>query len=165
MRGPRRVTTRSAPSAPPYPTLAAVNGAALGGGLEIALHCDFRTLARSVRHLGFPEVFLGIVPAWGGTQLVPRVVGAAAAVELIVSNPLKQNRLTPAVKAAELGLAEPFDDVEFRRLDRVAVRAIDEGRPPRPGRPLRCSRDLRAARYAATMPSTASRSRRIARSS
>ena len=62
----------------PYPTLAAVNGAALGGGLEIALHCDFRTLARSVRHLGFPEVFLGIVPAWGGTQLMPRLVGAAA---------------------------------------------------------------------------------------
>ena len=53
----------------PFPTLAAINGAALGGGLEIALHCDFRTLARSVRHIGFPEVFLGIIPAWGGTQL------------------------------------------------------------------------------------------------
>ncbi len=49
----------------PYPTLAAINGAALGGGLEIALHCDFRTLARSVRHIGFPEVFLGIIPGWG----------------------------------------------------------------------------------------------------
>ena len=44
--------------------------------LEIALHCDFRTLARSVRHIGFPEVFLGIIPGWGGTQLAPRLVGA-----------------------------------------------------------------------------------------
>ena len=63
----------------PYPTLAAINGAALGGGLEIALHCDFRTAARSVRHLGFPEVSLGIVPGWGGTTLLPRLVGAEAA--------------------------------------------------------------------------------------
>ena len=53
----------------PFPTLAAVNGAALGGGLEIALHCDVRTIASNVRHLGFPEVFLGLFPAWGGTQL------------------------------------------------------------------------------------------------
>ena len=64
-----RLSARSARS--PIPTLAAVNGAALGGGLEIALHCDFRTIARSVRHLGFPEVFLGIIPGWGGTQLAP----------------------------------------------------------------------------------------------
>ena len=117
----------------PYPTLAAINGVALGGGLEIALHCDFRTLARSVRHLGFPEVVLGIVPAWGGTQLVPRVVGANAAVELIVANPLKQNRLLHAARAAELGLADALlDDVEF--LDESIawlVAAVEEGRTPR----------------------------------
>jgi len=135
----------------PYPTLAAVNGAALGGGLEIALHCDFRTLARSVRHLGFPEVFLGIVPAWGGTQLVPRVVGAAAAVELIVANPLKQNRLTAAPKAVELGLADALlDDVEF--LDdsiEWLVHAIEEGRSPRPAADLSDAAEVCArARYA-----------------
>ncbi len=117
----------------PFPTLAAINGAALGGGLEIALHCDFRTLARSVRHIGFPEVFLGIIPAWGGTQLLPRVVGAKAAVELIVANPLKQNRMLRADQAAELGLADALlDDVEF--LDdsiEWLVRAIEEGRTPR----------------------------------
>jgi 3-hydroxyacyl-CoA dehydrogenase/enoyl-CoA hydratase/carnithine racemase len=117
----------------PYPTLAAINGAALGGGLEIALHCDFRTLARSVRHVGFPEVFLGIVPAWGGTTLAPRLVGAAAAVELIVANALKQNRLLRADQAFELGLAdELLDDVEF--LDdsiEWLVRAIEGGRSPR----------------------------------
>src|SRR5689334_9660122 len=46
----------------PFPTVAAINGAALGGGLELALHCDYRTLASSVRHIGFPEVALSIIP-------------------------------------------------------------------------------------------------------
>jgi 3-hydroxyacyl-CoA dehydrogenase/enoyl-CoA hydratase/carnithine racemase len=118
----------------PYPTLAAVNGVALGGGLEIALHCDFRTLARSVRHIGFPEVFLGIVPAWGGATLAPRLLGAKAAVDLIVANPLKQNRLLRADQAFELGLADALlDDVEF--LDdsiEWLARAIEEERQPRP---------------------------------
>jgi len=49
----------------PYTTLAALTGAALGGGLEIALHCDTRTVASSTRHLAFPEVFLGLIPGWG----------------------------------------------------------------------------------------------------
>ena len=98
----------------PFPTLAAVNGAALGGGLEIALHCDVRTVASNVRHLGFPEVFLGLFPAWGGTQLTPRLVGAEAAVRLIVDNPLKQNRLIRAVEALELGLVDHvLEPVEF----------------------------------------------------
>jgi 3-hydroxyacyl-CoA dehydrogenase/enoyl-CoA hydratase/carnithine racemase len=98
----------------PFPTLAAVNGAALGGGLEIALHCDVRTVAANVRHLGFPEVFLGLVPAWGGTQLTPRLVGAGAAVRLIVDNPLKQNRLIHAADALELGLVDHvLEPVEF----------------------------------------------------
>jgi 3-hydroxyacyl-CoA dehydrogenase/enoyl-CoA hydratase/carnithine racemase len=135
----------------PYPTLAAINGAALGGGLEIALHCDFRTVARSVRHLGFPEVFLGIVPAWGGTTLAPRLVGAAAAVELIVANPLKQNRLLNAAQAAELGLADAvLDDVEF--LDdsiEWLVRAIEEQREPRAPADLSDAEEVCArARYA-----------------
>jgi 3-hydroxyacyl-CoA dehydrogenase/enoyl-CoA hydratase/carnithine racemase len=98
----------------PFPTLAAVNGAALGGGLEIALHCDVRTLAANVRHLGFPEVFLGLFPAWGGTQLTPRLVGAEAAVRLVVDNPLKQNRMLRAAEALELGLVDHvLDPVEF----------------------------------------------------
>ena len=98
----------------PFPTLAAVNGAALGGGLEIALHCDVRTLASNVRHLGFPEVFLGLFPAWGGTQLTPRLVGAAAAVKLIVDNPLAQNRMLRAPEALEVGLVDHvLEPVEF----------------------------------------------------
>ncbi len=136
----------------PFPTLAAINGAALGGGLELALHCDFRTLARSVRHIGFPEVFLGIIPAWGGTQLVPRLVGAAAAVELIVANPLKQNRLLHAARADEIGLADALlDDVEF--LDdsiEWLVRAVEEPRPPRAAVDLSDAPEVCAkARYAA----------------
>src|SRR5207253_4681713 len=90
----------------PFPTVAAINGACLGGGLEIALHCDARTISTAVRHVGFPEVFLGIVPAWGGTQLVPRLVGAEGAVKVIVANPLRQNRLLDAAGALELGLAD-----------------------------------------------------------
>ena len=135
----------------PFSTLAAINGAALGGGLEIALHCDFRTLARSVRHIGFPEVFLGIIPAWGGTQLAPRLVGAAAAVELIVANPLKQNRLLQAARAAEIGLADALlDDVEF--LDdsiEWLVRAVEESRSPRAAVDLSDAPEVCAkARYA-----------------
>ena len=98
----------------PFPTLAAVNGAALGGGLEIALHCDVRTMASNVRHLGFPEVFIGLFPAWGGTQLTPRLVGAEAAVRLIVDNPLRQNRMIRAADALELGLVDHvLEPVEF----------------------------------------------------
>jgi len=98
----------------PFPTLAAINGAALGGGLEIALHCDHRTIARSVRHVGAPEVFLGLFPAWGGTQLLPRLVGPEAAVKVVVVNPLRQNRMLDAQKAFELGLVDAvLDDAKF----------------------------------------------------
>jgi 3-hydroxyacyl-CoA dehydrogenase/enoyl-CoA hydratase/carnithine racemase len=113
----------------PFPTLAAVNGAALGGGLEIALHCDVRTLAWSVRHIAFPEVFLGLFPAWGGTQLAPRLLGAEAAVKLIVDNPLRQNRMIRAAEALELGLVDHvLDPVEF--LDdsiELLLRRIEQG--------------------------------------
>jgi len=71
----------------PFVTVAAVNGAALGGGVEIALHCDYRTIASSVRHFACPEVFLGLIPGWGGTQLVPRLVGAERAVKFVVEDP------------------------------------------------------------------------------
>ena len=98
----------------PFPTVAAINGACLGGGLELALHCDARTIASSVRHFGFPEVFLSIIPAWGGTQLAPRLAGPDAAVKLIVSNPLRQNRLLAAPEAVELGFADRLlEPVEF----------------------------------------------------
>jgi 3-hydroxyacyl-CoA dehydrogenase/enoyl-CoA hydratase/carnithine racemase len=98
----------------PYPTLAAINGACLGGGVEIALHCDYRTIASSVRHFACPEVFLGLFPAWGGTQLVPRIAGVDAALRFIVANPLRQNRMLTGAEAESLGLADAvLEPAEF----------------------------------------------------
>jgi 3-hydroxyacyl-CoA dehydrogenase/enoyl-CoA hydratase/carnithine racemase len=98
----------------PFPTVAAINGAALGGGLELALHCTARTLASNVRHIGFPEVALSIIPAWGGTQLLPKLIGPEAAARVIVLNPLRQNKLLTAPEAFELGIADRLiDPVEF----------------------------------------------------
>jgi 3-hydroxyacyl-CoA dehydrogenase/enoyl-CoA hydratase/carnithine racemase len=90
----------------PYPTVAAINGACLGGGVELALHCSARTISTAVRHFACPECFLGIVPAWGGTQLVPHLVGAEAAVKFIVANPMRQNRMLGGPEAFELGFAD-----------------------------------------------------------
>jgi 3-hydroxyacyl-CoA dehydrogenase/enoyl-CoA hydratase/carnithine racemase len=90
----------------PCPSVAAINGACLGGGVELALHCDARTISTAVRHFACPECFLGIVPGWGGTQLVPRLVGAATAIEFIVDNPLRQNRMLDGVRAHGLGFAD-----------------------------------------------------------
>jgi 3-hydroxyacyl-CoA dehydrogenase/enoyl-CoA hydratase/carnithine racemase len=98
----------------PFPTVAAINGAALGGGLELALHCTARTLATNVRHIGFPEVALSIIPGWGGTQLLPKLIGPEAAAKVIVLNPLRQNKLLTARDAFELGIVDKLiEPVEF----------------------------------------------------
>ena len=65
-----------------------------------------RTVSSAVRHIGQPEVFLGLFPAWGGTQLLPRLVGPEAAVKVIVTNALRQNRLLRAEQALELGIVD-----------------------------------------------------------
>jgi 3-hydroxyacyl-CoA dehydrogenase/enoyl-CoA hydratase/carnithine racemase len=90
----------------PFPTVAAINGACLGGGVELALHCTARTISSAVRHFAFPEVFLGLFPAWGGTQLLPKLAGPEAAIKVIVSNPLRQNRMLAAAQVVELGIAD-----------------------------------------------------------
>jgi 3-hydroxyacyl-CoA dehydrogenase/enoyl-CoA hydratase/carnithine racemase len=89
-----------------YPTVAAINGACLGGGVELALHCDARTISTAVGHFACPECFLGIVPAWGGTQLIPPLVGVETAVKFIVANPMRQNRMLTGPEAFELGFAD-----------------------------------------------------------
>jgi 3-hydroxyacyl-CoA dehydrogenase/enoyl-CoA hydratase/carnithine racemase len=94
----------------PFPTLAAINGACMGGGLEIALHCDYRTLSTGAQVVAFPEVFLSIFPAWGGTQLAPRIVGAKDAVETIVTNALNNNKTMRPKEAFERGFADRFYD-------------------------------------------------------
>src|SRR4030042_528017 len=66
------------------PMIAAINGAALGGGLEIALACDLR-IASENAIFGMPEVTLGLIPGWGGTQRLPRIVSLARAAELLLT--------------------------------------------------------------------------------
>ncbi|MDP5182567.1 3-hydroxyacyl-CoA dehydrogenase NAD-binding domain-containing protein [Blastococcus sp. BMG 814] len=95
------------------PTFAFVNGVALGGGLELALHCHYRTISGGAA-VGFPEAFLGLVPGWGGTQLLPNLIGIDPAVTVIVENALAQNKMTPAPKAATLGIADAlFEPADF----------------------------------------------------
>jgi 3-hydroxyacyl-CoA dehydrogenase/enoyl-CoA hydratase/carnithine racemase len=100
----------------PVPTFAFVNGAAMGGGLELALHCHYRTLSRGASALALPEVSLGLVPGWGGTQLLPNLIGIAGAAQVVIQNPLTQNRMLKPEQAAELGIAdvllEPADFLE-----------------------------------------------------
>ncbi len=108
----------------PYPTLAAINGAALGGGVEIAFHCDYRTISSGVRHFAAPEVFLGLFPAWGGTQLVPRLAGVEGAIRFNVTNPLRQNKMLTAAEALDLGLVdEILEPAEF--LDESLARVLN----------------------------------------
>ncbi|MEI4271451.1 3-hydroxyacyl-CoA dehydrogenase NAD-binding domain-containing protein [Klenkia sp. LSe6-5] len=95
------------------PTFAFVNGAALGGGLEFALHAQHRTISAGA-FVAFPEVFLGLVPGWGGTQLLPQLIGIDAAVSVIVENALSQNRMTSGPRAAKLGVADAlFEPADF----------------------------------------------------
>jgi 3-hydroxyacyl-CoA dehydrogenase/enoyl-CoA hydratase/carnithine racemase len=117
----------------PYPTVAAINAAVLGGGVELALHCDYRVIAEDVRHVASPECLLGFVPAWGATQLAPRLIGPEAAVKLIVANPMRQNKMLTAEQAHDLGL-----------VDRVAAmeRLIDEAIAIAREQPTREAADL-----------------------
>ncbi|MBO0787948.1 MAG: enoyl-CoA hydratase/isomerase family protein, partial [Actinobacteria bacterium] len=88
------------------PSFAFVNGAAMGGGLEIALHCEFRTVSSGATAVGLPECFLGLVPGWGGTYLLPRLIGPAGALKVIIENALSQNRMLSGQQAFELGIAD-----------------------------------------------------------
>ncbi|MFC6017109.1 3-hydroxyacyl-CoA dehydrogenase NAD-binding domain-containing protein [Plantactinospora solaniradicis] len=96
------------------PTFAFVNGAAMGGGLELALHCHYRTLSGGAAALALPEVSLGLVPGWGGTQLLPNLIGIAGAAQVIIQNPLMQNKMLKPKQAAELGIADAlFEPADF----------------------------------------------------
>jgi len=88
------------------PTLAIVNGAALGGGLELTLHCTCRAVGADVTALALPEVMLGLVPGWGGCTLLPGLLGTAGAVEMVLERPLAGNRMTGAGEALALGLVD-----------------------------------------------------------
>ncbi len=96
------------------PTFAFVNGVALGGGLELALHCSYRTISSGVPAVAFPECFLGLVPGWGGTYLLPRLIGPERALAVIIENPLSQNRMLSGPQAFAAGIADAqFEPADF----------------------------------------------------
>ena len=96
------------------PSFGFINGLALGGGLEVALHCTYRTVMDSAPALGLPEVMLGLIPGWGGAFLVPNLVGPATAAQLILENPLNNGRTVGGRQAFELGLADAvFQGADF----------------------------------------------------
>lgn len=96
------------------PSFVFINGLALGGGVEIPLNAHYRTIDRSVPALALPEVFLGIIPGWGGSYLLPNLIGIENALEVIISNPLKNNRMLSGQQAFDLGIADAiFDTANF----------------------------------------------------
>jgi 3-hydroxyacyl-CoA dehydrogenase/enoyl-CoA hydratase/3-hydroxybutyryl-CoA epimerase len=120
----------------PMPTVAAVHGPCLGGGLELALACDYRLVFdRANTQLGLPEVELGLLPGWGGTQRLPRVVGLERALQMIVG----QRRLD-AREALKWGLADvtAAGERELRgQIVHISAVAVKNGKCPRTRLPLR----------------------------
>lgn len=98
----------------PVNTFAFYNGAAMGGGLEIGLYCDYRTVSSALPAMALPECFLGLVPAWGGCTLLPNLIGASGAVKVLIENALNQNRQLRGPQVRELGIADVmFEPADF----------------------------------------------------
>ncbi|MET9493322.1 enoyl-CoA hydratase-related protein [Streptomyces sp. NPDC006552] len=108
----------------PMPTIAAVHGFALGGGFELALACDL-IVADESAVVGLPEVSVGVIPGGGGTQLLPRRVGAARAAELIFSA-----RRVEAQEAGRLGLVDQVVEAGRDRAEALALAARIGGNSP-----------------------------------
>ena len=87
------------------PTFAFINGLALGGGLEVGLHCHYRTLSATA-FTGLPEVFLGLVPGWGGATILPKLIGPTNAVQVIMLNALNNNTMMKSKDALSLGVVD-----------------------------------------------------------
>ncbi|TFD27907.1 3-hydroxyacyl-CoA dehydrogenase NAD-binding domain-containing protein [Cryobacterium cryoconiti] len=121
------------------PSFVFINGLALGGGLEIALNADYRTVDASVPAIALPEVSLGLIPGWGASYLLPNLIGIENALKVIIENPLK-HRTLKAADAIELGIADvQFDSAMFLEqsiewADRVITGKIKVARPNQPGK-------------------------------
>ncbi|MDG2242130.1 MAG: 3-hydroxyacyl-CoA dehydrogenase NAD-binding domain-containing protein [Rhodospirillaceae bacterium] len=108
------------------PVVAALHGIALGGGLELAISCHYR-VALGGTHVGLPEVHLGLIPGAGGTQRLPRLIGASAAIEAITTG-----RHIPANEAQELGALDEVVSGGLLAAGLAAARKLaDEGNVPR----------------------------------
>jgi enoyl-CoA hydratase len=105
----------------PIPTIAAINGFALGGGLELALACDLRVASPKAR-LGLPEVGLGLIPGFGGTQRLPRLIGAGRALDIILTA-----RHVEASEALQLGLVNRVADDALAEARTLAAQIIKNG--------------------------------------
>lgn len=122
------------------PSFAFVNGLALGGGLEIALNSTYRTVDASAAAIALPEVFLGLIPGWGGAYLLPNLIGIENALEVVISNPLKQNRVLKPQQAFDLGIMDAiFPAVSYLEdslawADRVLSGAVSVARKNEPGK-------------------------------
>ena len=122
------------------PSFAFVNGLALGGGLEIALNSTYRTVDASAAAVALPEVFLGIIPGWGGAYLLPNLIGIENALEVVISNPLKQNRMLKPQQAYDYGIfdaifpAANFLEDSLAWADAVLTGATRVERKNEPGR-------------------------------
>ena len=121
------------------PSFVFINGLALGGGLEIALNAHYRTIDSSAAAIALPEVFLGLVPGWGGAYLLPNLIGIENALTVMLSNPLKNNRMLSAPEAHELGIADVmfgpgrFLEDSLAWADRV-LGGVTVKRPHEPGK-------------------------------
>jgi 3-hydroxyacyl-CoA dehydrogenase/enoyl-CoA hydratase/carnithine racemase len=96
------------------PSFVFINGLALGGGLEIALNANYRTINATAPAVALPEVFIGLIPGWGGAYLLPNLIGIKNSLKVIIENPLKQNRMLKPQEVIELGIAdEMFESARF----------------------------------------------------
>ncbi|TKA06449.1 3-hydroxyacyl-CoA dehydrogenase NAD-binding domain-containing protein [Actinacidiphila oryziradicis] len=110
------------------PTFAYYNGAAMGGGVEVGLHCRYRTVSRALPAFSLPEVFLGLVPGWGGCTLLPNLIGADRAVSVIIENSLNQNKQLKGEQVYELGIADAiFEGADFLEQSLVWTAAVLRG--------------------------------------
>ncbi|WP_120005231.1 3-hydroxyacyl-CoA dehydrogenase NAD-binding domain-containing protein [Nesterenkonia muleiensis] len=109
----------------PAPTFAFINGTALGGGLEVALPADYRTVSDATKAVGLPEAFLGLVPGWGGIYRLPRLIGPEAAAQVIFVNAMNNNKTLKGHQVFETGIADAlFEEASFEQDSLVWAASI-----------------------------------------
>src|SRR5258707_6252991 len=128
----------------PFPTIAAIHGVAVGGGFEVALGCDYRiALLDSATKVGLPETMLGILPAWGGSTRLPRLIGLPAALEAILSG-----KQYSAQAAKKLGMVDEIAHPE--RLLGLAARLIGSNQGKKRKLKLQLTNRLPISNFVAT---------------